>query len=67
MLGELSDYDVLSVIGSGSFGTCYKVERKNDGNIFVWKAIDYGSLTEEKKEVSFFCNFLYLKMSRILL
>lgn len=50
MLGELSDYEVLSVIGSGSFGTCYKVQRKKDNKVFVWKAVDYGDLSEEKKE-----------------
>ena len=53
MLGELSDYDVLSVIGSGSFGTCYKVQRKDDRQTFVWKAIDYGNISEEKKEVRY--------------
>ncbi|XP_067012265.2 serine/threonine-protein kinase Nek2 [Anabrus simplex] len=43
------DYDVLSVIGTGTFGTCYKVQKKSTGQIFVWKAINYGKMTKEKK------------------
>lgn len=48
---SLEDYKVLEVIGQGSFGTCYKVQRISSGYIYVWKAIKYGQMTEENKEV----------------
>ncbi|XP_054289530.1 serine/threonine-protein kinase Nek2-like isoform X1 [Macrosteles quadrilineatus] len=51
MTGHIEDYEVLEVIGTSSFGTCYKVRNKLSGQIFVWKAIDYGSMTEEKKQL----------------
>jgi hypothetical protein len=48
---KLEDYEVQGIIGSGSFGTCYKVRNIHTKEYFVWKAIDYGSMTEEKKQV----------------
>lgn len=51
MTGHLEDYEVLDVIGTGSFGTCYKVRNKLNKKVFVWKAIDYGKMTEETKQV----------------
>lgn len=48
---RLEDYEVLGIVGSGSFGTCYKVCHKNTKQTYVWKAIDYGRLTEEKKQL----------------
>uniref|UniRef100_A0A1B6FIW2 non-specific serine/threonine protein kinase n=1 Tax=Cuerna arida TaxID=1464854 RepID=A0A1B6FIW2_9HEMI len=51
MTGKIEDYEVLEVIGTGSFGTCYKVRNKLSGRIYVWKAIDYGTMTEEKKQL----------------
>jgi Protein kinase domain. len=47
----LSDYQVIHAIGSGSFGTCYKVRHKHTNKYFVWKVIDYGDMSEEKKKV----------------
>lgn len=63
MSGQIEDYEVLEVIGTGSFGTCYKVRNKLSGKIYVWKAIDYGKMTEEKKQVRnsiliYVCSFL---------
>ena len=51
MVSQLEDYEVLNIIGTGSFGTCYKVRKKSDGNVYVWKAIDYGNMPEERKQV----------------
>lgn len=38
---SLSDYEVLSVLGCGSSGTCFKVRNKQSSEIFAWKAVDY--------------------------
>ncbi|KAL1130798.1 hypothetical protein AAG570_012039 [Ranatra chinensis] len=51
MSPKLEDYDVMGIIGSGSFGTCYKVRNRNTNEYFVWKAIDYGNLTESRKQL----------------
>uniref|UniRef100_A0A1B6CMC9 non-specific serine/threonine protein kinase n=1 Tax=Clastoptera arizonana TaxID=38151 RepID=A0A1B6CMC9_9HEMI len=51
MACEIEDYEVLDVIGTGSFGTCYKVRNKLNKKIFVWKAIDYGKMSEETKQL----------------
>lgn len=53
MTGQIEDYEVLQVIGTGSFGSCYKVRNKLSGRIYVWKAVDYGKMTEEKKQVGY--------------
>lgn len=62
MTGNIEDYEVLEVIGTGSFGTCYKVRNKLSARIFVWKAIDYGSMSEEKKQVGL-AIYTYKKVS----
>lgn len=46
---NISDYIVTEVIGSGSFGTCYKVKHKTSLQEYVWKAVNYGQMSEEKK------------------
>ena len=33
MPGSLDDYEVISTIGSGSYGTCQKIRRKRDGKV----------------------------------
>ena len=33
MSNKLDGYEVLSIIGSGSYGTCKKVRRKCDGKV----------------------------------
>nr|CAD7585700.1 unnamed protein product [Timema genevievae] len=48
---KLEDYEVLGVIGTGTFGTCYKVKKKSSGHLYVWKAIKYGSMKEDKKQL----------------
>lgn len=51
MSNKLQDYEVLSIIGTGSFGTCFKVQNKLTQKMFVWKAIDYGDLDEGKRKL----------------
>lgn len=51
MPSKLMDYDIISEIGSGSYGTCKKVRRKNDNKILVWKELDYGKMTEVEKQM----------------
>ena len=50
MPSKLSDYDVITVIGSGSYGKCVKIKRRTDGKILVWKDMDYGTMTESEKQ-----------------
>ncbi|PSN54558.1 hypothetical protein C0J52_07113 [Blattella germanica] len=51
MTARLEDYEVISVIGTGSFGVCYKVKKKTNGYLYVWKAVSYRGLSEEKKQL----------------
>lgn len=51
MPSKLLDYDILSEIGSGSYGTCKKVRRRSDQKILVWKELDYGKMTEAEKKM----------------
>ena len=50
----LDDFEPLSTIGSGSYGTCKKIRRKKDGKViytFYWIAIqklDYLLYTNTK-------------------
>jgi serine/threonine protein kinase len=33
----------------GSYGSVYKIKRKSDGQILVWKELDYGRMSEREK------------------
>ncbi|XP_016981577.1 serine/threonine-protein kinase Nek2 [Drosophila rhopaloa] len=46
----LQDYEVLAVMGNGSFGTCYKVRDKSTGELFAWKGMNYDELDDVKCE-----------------
>lgn len=46
----LQDYEVISVIGNGAFGTCFKVRDKDTGELYAWKGMDYDELSEIQKE-----------------
>ncbi|KAJ6634479.1 Serine/threonine-protein kinase Nek2 [Pseudolycoriella hygida] len=48
---KLHDYEVLSVLGTETSGTCFKVRNRKSDKIFVWKSIDYGQFDEEKKKL----------------
>lgn len=51
MANKLNDYEVLNIMGTGQNGTCFKVKNRSSGENYVWKAIDYGMLTEDKKQL----------------
>lgn len=56
----MESYEVLTEIGKGilthlkmhigSFGSVYKVKRKEDNKILVWKELNYGKMTEKEKQ-----------------
>ncbi|ESN92492.1 hypothetical protein HELRODRAFT_103696 [Helobdella robusta] len=48
---SVNDFEVLGVIGSGSYGTVKKVMRLKDKKIFVWKELDYSSASESDKQM----------------
>ena len=47
---SLEDYEVVEWIGGGCFGSVSRVRRSEDGQELVWKAINYGKLTEREKK-----------------
>ncbi|KAK7103381.1 serine/threonine-protein kinase Nek2-like isoform X2 [Littorina saxatilis] len=51
MASSLDDFQVVSTIGTGSYGTCKKIRRKKDGKIMVWKEMDYGAMSEAEKQL----------------
>lgn len=36
-VAKFSDYKVLATIGTGSFGTCKKIQRNSDGKVYKYK------------------------------
>ena len=42
-------FEVIGVVGKGSFGSVTKVRRKADGKLCVWKEISYGRMNEREK------------------
>lgn len=48
-MSTFSQFEVLETLGTGSFGTVSKLRRKADGKPFVWKEINFGSMSEKEK------------------
>ena len=46
----MEGYEVICDIGKGSFGKVQKIKRLNDGNILVWKVLNYGKMNEKEKQ-----------------
>ena len=46
---SLNDFEVISRLGSGSYGVCQKVLRKKDGRMFAWKEMDFGGMSQTEK------------------
>ncbi|KAJ1449506.1 kinase-like domain-containing protein, partial [Pelagophyceae sp. CCMP2097] len=47
----LADYDVVGVLGCGSFGSVSRVRRKTDGAEFACKSVPYGGMAEKHKHL----------------
>lgn len=47
---HLDRYEVGAQIGKGSFGKVYQVKRKEDGQVLVWKKLEYGIMSEKEKQ-----------------
>mmetsp|Transcript_8829 Transcript_8829/g.15031 ORF Transcript_8829/g.15031 Transcript_8829/m.15031 type:complete len:749 (-) Transcript_8829:311-2557(-) len=43
------DFDIINRIGSGSFGTVFRVRRKQDGNIYVIKNVRISELSKKEQ------------------
>ncbi|KAF0971981.1 hypothetical protein FDP41_009677 [Naegleria fowleri] len=48
---ELSDFEIVEQLGSGSFGKVMKVRSKKDQQLYVWKEIDYSKMSEKEKQL----------------
>jgi NIMA (never in mitosis gene a)-related kinase 2 len=46
----MEGYTKISMIGRGSFGEVWKVQRNSDNKFFVWKELNYGKMNEMEKE-----------------
>lgn len=58
---NFSDYSVIDIINYGSFGTCYKVKRKSLNRLYVWKAIDFGAMSNHDKQVNLLVTFSFFE------
>lgn len=47
----MENYEVVGLIGKGSFGSVSKIRRKSDGRILVWKEMNYGQMEEKEKQL----------------
>ena len=43
------NYELISLIGKGNFGSISKIRRKSDGKILVWKELNYGLMDDKDK------------------
>ncbi len=46
----MEKYQPLEEIGKGSFGVVRKVKRLTDGEVFVWKEINFEKMTNREKQ-----------------
>jgi NIMA (never in mitosis gene a)-related kinase len=47
---SLLEFEIVSELGSGSFGRVFKARRKVDGHFFAIKQIDIGSMGQRERE-----------------
>ena len=43
-------FSYFSLFAIGSYGSVYKIKRKSDGQILVWKELDYGRMGDKEKQ-----------------
>ena len=48
---EYDDYEVLDTVGCGSFAKVSRVRRTSTKEIFVWKELAYGSMSDKEKQM----------------
>ena len=48
---DLADYEVLDTVGCGSFAKVSRVRRKSSSEIFVWKELSYGVMSDKGKQM----------------
>jgi len=48
---QLADYEILEVVGEGSFARVSKVRYKPTGQFYVWKELDYGQMSDKEKQM----------------
>jgi len=48
---RLSDYEILEFVGEGSFARVSKVRFKPTGQIYVWKEMDYGKMSDKERQM----------------
>ena len=48
---KTSDFEILKEIGFGSFAKVHKVRRKKNGEILVWKELEYGQMNDKEKQM----------------
>ena len=47
---NINDFEVLKLLGSGSFSNVYKVRRKTDGKMYAMKKVKLPKLSRKEKE-----------------
>lgn len=47
----MENFEKITDLGKGSFGIVSKIRRKSDGKIFVWKALNYGQMSDKEKQL----------------
>ncbi|KAL9653467.1 hypothetical protein ABK040_002101 [Willaertia magna] len=46
-----ADYEVIELLGSGSFGKVFKIRSRKDSKLSVWKEIEYGRMSDKEKQL----------------
>jgi len=47
----MENYTKIADLNKGSFGQVAKIRRKSDGQVFVWKELNYGKMSEKEKQL----------------
>ena len=45
----MDKYQIIQEIGRGSYGSVYKVKKLSDNQLYCWKQINYGHLSEKER------------------
>lgn len=50
---EVATYRIVSILGKGSYGTCYKVSKKQTDETYVMKAVAIHGLSNTERSEAF--------------